>query len=231
MPSRKRGVDSGAGASYPPAMRLLIAFAALLYASAAAAQRAEDEPTAAPGSIAYGMIENANAEGVFELVHNGQVSVRHVGSGMRCDFERDGVRGSLWLFPGLPRGDDVGCHWQDPGNVNTAFYATRFAQPQTTAHHIEELEAHMRERGWAPRRLPTPPLLVAGAPEIAFQNFVYTMGQHQWFTSIAVMQMGAWTIRLRYSRPAADAQAIRDAEALVPLLFSGAFIEIREAQP
>lgn len=209
-------------------MRLLIALATLLYATGASAQ--EEAPTAAPGSIAYGMIENANAEGVFEIVHNGQVSVRHIGSGMRCDFERDGARGSLWLIPGLPRGDDVGCHWQDPGNVNTAFYATRFAEAPALERHIEDLEADMAQRGWAPRRLPTPPLAVNGVPEIAVQNYLYTMGRHQWFTSIAVAQMGAWTIRLRYSRPAADAQTIRNAEALVPSLFTGALLEIREAQ-
>ena len=65
------------------------------------------------------MIENAEASGVFELVHDGQVTLRHVGSGMICHFARDGEGGRLILYPNnLPRGDDVACEWRDGQRVH-----------------------------------------------------------------------------------------------------------------
>ena len=68
--------------------RLLLTLALALGTTPAFAQGTEEEPQAAPGSIAIGMIENADAIGIFDIVHNGQVSVRHLRSGLRCDFDR-----------------------------------------------------------------------------------------------------------------------------------------------
>lgn len=206
----------------------VIAFA--LMAAPAFAEPPEEELTAAPGSIAIGMIEEAAADGVFEIVHNGQVSVRHIGSGLRCDFMRDGAGGSLLVFPGFPRGDDVGCSYEEAGNVGMTVYATRHPHPPALQRHVEIAEKQMRERGGPPRRLRTEQLAEAGLPDTLAQNYTVKMGRHLWFASIMVAQVDAWTITLRYSRPVNDPQIIRDAEATVPMLFRSTVLEILDAR-
>jgi hypothetical protein len=208
-------------------MRLLPAAFILAagFRASALADPPEEELTAAPGSIAYGMIENADAEGVFELVHNGQVTVRHVGSGLVCHFMRDGAGGRLLLFPGLARGDDVGCDsMQD--RVSITLYATRYPPPWTLDQSIADAEAAIRQR--FPDAVPHVATLVD--PGLPFPrrtaHFIVTHNAERMFTSASVAQIGDWTIKLRYSAYAPDDAAARQAEIAAGLVFAGALEEI-----
>lgn len=194
--------------------RILCALALLALAPAAWAQD-EEEPLAAPGSIAEGMIENANADGVFELIHNGQVSVRHIGSGMRCDFLRDGANGRIVLFAGLPRGDNVACDSQE-GDATVTFYATRFPFETTLDEQLRAAEAAIRHVS------PDATAYQGQAQEIASDTlpahrsvqFIVTRNGQRLYTRAAIAQIGAWTIKLRYTAPAPDDEsAQRHAES------------------
>lgn len=190
--------------------RILCALALLALAPAAWAQD-EEEPAAAPGSIAEGMIDNANARGVFELIHSGQVSVRHIGSGMRCDFLRDGSNGRIVLFQGLPRGDNVACDSQE-GDATVTFYATRFPFETTLDEQIRAAEAAIRQ-------VSPDAALYLGETEIASDTlpahistqFILTRNGQRLYTRAAIAQIGAWTIKLRYTAPAPDDAAARRA--------------------
>lgn len=206
-------------------MRQLLFALALLIAAPAFA---EEAPTAAPGSIATGMIEQANAGGVFELVHNGQVSVRHVGSGLRCDFARDGAGGRLMLFPNLPRGDDVACDVQD-GGTYTTIYATRFPFPSTLDEQIAGAEGAIRSRFPAAQALePLTDVETIGLPPQRSVRFLVSRDGVQHFTSVSVAQVGPWTIKLRYTTPAPDAEAASRADLSANLAFASILRQIVE---
>lgn len=203
-------------------------FALALIASPAFADPPEEELTAAPGSIAYGMIEQANAEGVFDIVHNGQVSVRHLASGMRCDFERDGEGGQIILFAGLPRGDDVGCATESETEYFT-LYATRYPEPRTLDNLLNEAEAAIRQR-W-PDATPYPASLsvdVDGLPEQRLRHFVATVNGRRHFTSVGVAQMNGWSYKVRYTA-AIENDSLMQYELMVGMMLSSLLIEANEA--
>jgi hypothetical protein len=191
-------------------MRVLLCALALTLAAPAWAQ--EEEPTAAPGSIAIGMIENANADGVFDIIHNGQVSVRHLGSGLRCDFERDGAGGRIVLYPGLPRGDDVACDYND-GREFITLYATRFPYRTTVEEQINGAIEAIRTRFPDAQGLPpsTPDAAGRTPPRRSSQFIVMRNGQRM-YTYAGVAQVGDWIIKVRYSVFAADDAAARQGE-------------------
>lgn len=201
-----------------------------LIAAPAWADPPEEEPTAAPGSIAIGMIESADAEGVFELVHDGQVTVRHIGSGLTCRFARNGDGGNIALFPGLPRGDDVACEMND-GAERSTFYATRYAQLIPLDDLIRGVEAAMR-RVFVDARpyASTTALNVEGLPPSRTLELTFTRDGVRYFTYASVAQVGPWTIELRYSRPVADDADARQAELTADLLFAGALNDIIRAR-
>ncbi|MGD9817012.1 MAG: hypothetical protein AB7Q23_17575 [Hyphomonadaceae bacterium] len=184
--------------------RILCALALMALAPAAWAQD-ETEPTAAPGSIAEGMIEGADAQGVFEIVHNGHVSVRHVGSGMRCDFLRDGSDGRLVLFPGLPRGDNVACD-SHQGSAIVTFYATRFPFETTLDEQLRAAEAAIRQVSPDAAAYQGPEQEIASdtLPPHGSAQFIVTRNGQRLYTRAAIALVGAWTIKLRYTAPAAD---------------------------
>ncbi|MGE0046316.1 MAG: hypothetical protein AB7T08_11205, partial [Hyphomonadaceae bacterium] len=187
---------------------LLLAFASPVWAGppegeAAAAQ--EEELTAAPDSIDYGMIENAGADGVFESIPDGQVSVRHVGSGMVCRFEREG--GRLILFPGLPRGEDVGCDHSGAGQFVT-FYATRYPGGSTLESELASAVAAMqaRYRQMEPRTLEVN-VAPAGAvlPASRHARFLVTGPDGaRMYTRVSVAIVRGWSIKMRFSALAPD---------------------------
>ncbi len=209
--------------------RLICAFVlSVLTATPAFADPPEGEPTAAPGSIAIGMIERADAIGVFDIVHNGQVSVRHLGSGLRCHFMRDGAGGRLALFPGLPRGDDVACDMTD-GRESITLYATRLPFPSTLEQLLGSAIAalHSRFPGAQPYAATqetasdgiTPPLRTS-------QFLVWRADGARMYTRVSVAQVGAWVIKQRYTSLAPDDEAARHGEQTSSMNFAGVLGEI-----
>lgn len=218
--------------------RLLLSLAFALSAAPAFAQGTEDEPQAAPGSIATGMIEEADADGIFELVHNGQVSVRHIGSGLRCDFLRDGSGGRLIVFtptpsaapaqlPAIPRGDDVACEMNE-GGAQVRYFATRYPFGSTLEEQIAGVESAIRRRD--PRATPYPGQTIRntddGLPMRRTTRFIITHDGVRTFTSASVARIGDWILKLRYSAPAADDAAAAEADQMAASLFDGALQQI-----
>lgn len=206
--------------------QLVCALALLLSASPAWAQGTEEEPTAAPGSIGYGMIETADADGVFELVHDGQVTLRHVQSGLVCHFLRSGDGGRLLIFPGLRRGDDVACDFND-GREFITLYATRFPFRASLDEQIQGAEQAIHQR-FADA---TPfPVSADTSQETLLAHrtveFIVTREGARTYTRASIAQVGDWTIKLRYSVLAPDDDAARAGEQSAAAIFAGALQEI-----
>lgn len=205
----------------------LLAFA--LIASPAFADPPEEELTAAPGSIAYGMIEEANAGGVFDIVHNGQVSVRHLASGLRCDFERDGEGGSIAIFPGLPRGEDVACDTQSATEFVT-IYATRYPDGRGLADVLDGADAAIRNR--FPDATPAPAAVTINSdalPEQRARHFLVTIDGQRYFTSVAAAQANGWTYKVRLTTLIeANADMMRY-QLQAGLILTGILLELDEA--
>lgn len=200
------------------------------FVPSALADPPEEELTAAPGSIAYGMIEGADAEGVFELVHDGQVTLRHVGSGLVCHFRRDGEGGRLLLFAGLPRGDDVGCDSTD-GSESFTLYATRYGAATTVEAQMDNSRAELLQR--FPNAQPFAAASLApepGAPKQAVARFLIARPGDRLYSSISLAIIGDWTMLMRYSLIAPDDAALARAELASTGLFGEALDQVMQAQ-
>ncbi|MBX9746501.1 MAG: hypothetical protein K2X34_06340, partial [Hyphomonadaceae bacterium] len=179
----------------------------------------KDEETAAPGSIAIGMIEAANAEGVFEIVHNGQVSVRHIGSGLRCDFERSGDGGRLIVYPNATRGDDVACDFET-GNHDVTLYATRYPGPPTLDLPFADAVAAIEQVYPGARALePSYDVNTEGMPPHRAARFLLVKDGITYFSSVHIAQLGDWTIKQRYSVPVETAEQAVEADRAASLHF------------
>jgi hypothetical protein len=200
-------------------LRVLLCAFALTFATPAFADPPEGEITAAPGSIAIGMIENAEAEGVFDIVHNGQVSVRHIGSGMRCDFERNGEGGRIVIFPQLRRGDNVACDQHDDRQAIT-IYATRYPQQTNLREQIEIADGAILQRfaDATPYTIADPANASAPVPT-THVRYIVTWNDERSFTRASVAIIGDWTIKMRYSAYVADDAAARQAEETATQIF------------
>lgn len=220
--------------------RLLLSLAFAMSAAPAFAQGTEEEPQAAPGSIATGMIEQADAIGIFDIVHNGQVSVRHLRSGLRCDFDREG-NGRIIVFappPGapnadttIPRGDDVACDMTE-GQVHLRFFATRYPFGSTLEEQINGVETAILRRDPAAARQPGTVVRDTedGLPMRRTTRFILTQNGTRIFTSASVARIGDWILKLRYTAPAADDAAAARADANAALAFDAALRQIIDAR-
>lgn len=217
--------------------QLLLTLALALSAAPAFAQDAEEAPQAAPGLIATGMIEQADADGIFDLVHNGQVSVRHLGSGLRCDFNRDGSGGRIIVFgppAGAPpspnaiqRGDDVACDMTE-GGVQIRTFATRYPFGSTLEEQITGVEAAIRHRDPEAVRYPGPTVRNTedGLPLRRSTRFIIVHDGARLFTRASVARIGDWILKLRYTAPAPDDDAAAEADTAADAAFDLTLREI-----
>lgn len=204
----------------------LLAFA--LVASPAFADPPEEELTAAPGSIAYGMIEEANADGVFDIVHNGQVSVRHLASGMRCDFARDGAGGEILILGEAPRGDNVACRTVDTRESFTLF-ATRYPDGRSLDEALAAAETALLER--FPNARPhaaDDAASEAGLPARRVSHFIAVVNGRRALTSVALAQANGWTYMVRYAA-VVEREDLRAQEAAAGVLLTGLLLELEGA--
>lgn len=218
--------------------QLLLTLALALSAAPAFAQGTEAAPQAAPGSIALGMIEAVRGEGIFEIVHNGQVTVRHTRSGLTCHFARDGG-GRLIIFepqrdpvrpdrePTIPRGDDVACEMNE-GGAQVRYFATRYPFGSTLEEQLAGVEAAIRRRDGSATSYPGETLRTSndGLPDRRSARFIVTENGTRTFTRASVARVGDWIVKLRLSAPAPDDAAAARADQLADSLFDGALAEI-----
>ena len=224
--------------------QLLLTLALAMGAAPAFAQGTEAEPQAAPGSIAIGMIEAVRGEGIFEIVHNGQVAVRHARSGLTCHFARDGAGGRLIIFepqrdppfpdrePAIPRGDDVACEMNE-GGAQVRYFATRYPFGSTLEEQLSGVEAAIRRRDANALRYPGETLRTSndGLPDRRSARFIVTENGTRTFTRASVARVGDWILKLRLSAPAPDDAAAAQADQLADSLFDGALTEIIAPRP
>jgi hypothetical protein len=218
--------------------RLLLSLAIALSGAPALAQGTEAEPQAAPGSIGYGMIEQANAGGIFELVHDGQVTLRHTRSGLICHFLRNGEGGRVIVFDPpadparraevtIPRGDDVACEMNE-GGAHVRYFATRYPFGSTLDEQIAGVEEAIRRRSADAVRYPGQASRNTddGLPLRRSTRFIINQQGVRTFTRASVARVGDWILKLRYSAPAPDDAAAAQADQAADLLFDGALGEI-----
>ncbi|MBK6703321.1 MAG: hypothetical protein IPG56_05805 [Caulobacteraceae bacterium] len=218
--------------------RLLLSLAFALSAPPAFAQGTEEEPQAAPGSIAIGMIEQVDGDGIFDLVHDGAVTVRHTRSGLICRFLRNGDGGRLIIFnpptdPAhsaeitIPRGDDVACEMEE-GGAHIRYFATRYPFGSTLDEQIAGVEAAIRGRNANATRYPGESTRNTedGLPLRRTTRFIITQQGVRTYTRASVARVGDWILKLRYSAPAPDDAAAAHADQAADRLFDGALDEI-----
>jgi hypothetical protein len=175
-----------------------------VFAGAASAQSERFE-------AARAMIERAQASGVFEpLEDDNVIMVRHAASGMVCLFSSDNRRAELMLFSsGLPRGDDVGCI-RDSQDLWTTLYATRYAQPMSAEQALGEAVAGIQNRFQDAQRTPAIiQMSTESLPPLHVAHFFVTLEGDRWITSALVAQSGDWILKVRYTAPAPDEDAVR----------------------
>jgi hypothetical protein len=223
-------------------MRSLLLSLALALSPAPApafAQGTEAAPQAAPGSIAIGMIEAVRGEGIFEIVHNGQVAVRHTRSGLTCQFARDGGGGRLIIFEpqrdpafpnresAIPRGDDVACEMTE-GAAQVRYFATRYPFGSTLEEQLSGVGAAIRRRDRSAAHYPGETLRTSsdGLPDRRSARFIVTENGARTFTRASVARVGDWILKLRLSAPAPDDAAAAQADQLADSLFDGVLQEI-----
>lgn len=173
------------------------------------------------------MIEEAVADGVFEIVHNGQVSVRHVGSGMRCDFARDGAGGEILILAEAPRGDKVACRYMDARESYT-LYATRYPDGRGLDEALAAAEVALLER-FTSARLHTAPEAPSGSAELParrVRHFIGVKNGRRFLTSVALAQANGWTYMVRYAA-VVQCEDLRSQEAAASTLLTGLLMETR----
>jgi hypothetical protein len=203
--------------------RLALALALVLAASPAYA-----DP---PASAAQGLIAEARAEGVFEAVPAERgVVVRHTRSGLVCRL-RAGAANRLLIFPQAARGEDVACETRN-ARESITLYATRYSIEAPLDEQIRGVEAAIRQR--FPDAEPVAAAMVISSdalPPHRTTQFIVRPDGVRTYTRASVAQVGQWTIKLRYSITAPDAEAARQGELAANLAFTAALREIAAQRP
>lgn len=195
--------------------QLLCALAlAALSATPAFADEPEGELNASPGAIATGLIGDSNAEGVFEVYPSEHdVVVRHIRSGLICRMPENNAN-RLIIFPQAARGEDVACETTD-GHETIRLFATRFPFATTLRAQIDGASAVITRQHPDARPFPFSTAIAAtGLPESSSAHFIVTNDGVRTYTRVSVAIIGEWVIKMRYTSPAADDTAAREAAQL-----------------
>lgn len=207
--------------------QLLCALAlAALSASPARADPPEGELQASPGAIATGLIGDSGADGVFEVYPSEHdVVVRHIRSGLICRMPEDHAN-RLIVFPQAARGEDVACETSD-GRETIRVFATRFSFPTTLQAQIDGASAAIvRQHPDAhPINLSTA-VALTGLPESRSAQFIISNGGVRTYTRVSVAVINGWVFKMRYTAPAADDTAAREAAQLSGRFWAGVLQEL-----
>lgn len=210
---------------------LLCTLALMLAAAPALADPPEGELRAASGSLGLELIDAASADGVFELLPSGPhtIVLRHPASGLVCRFGVDDPN-RLVIFPQAARGEDVACETEE-GGAAIRLFATRYSFATTVTEQIEGAGGVIERLypGAQPFRIPQP-ISESGLP--AHRTIAYLVERQgvRSLTSASVAQIGDWVFKLRYTAPAADAEAARAAANAAERAFAATLREIVETR-
>ena len=191
--------------------RLVCALAFVLIARPAWGQGSEGEPAASIGSLASGLIGEADAEGVFDIVPaEHEIAMRHTRSGLVCRMDPNGAN-RLIIFPEAARGEDVACETTN-GHATIKLYATRFSFHTTMAEQISGSAAALRQH--YPDAQPfqmSSRASMGGLPPNQTAHFLVRESGVQQYTRVSVAMIRGWVFKLRYTAPAASDDAARQA--------------------
>ena len=207
--------------------QLFCALAFALIAAPAWAQGTEEEPQASVGSLASGLIGDADAEGVFDIVPaEHQVAVRHTRSGLVCRMDPNGAN-RLIIFPEAARGEDVACETSD-GNATIKLYATRFSFRTNVADQLAGSATAIQHH--FPDARPFQMTLRASAdglpPSQTAHFLVHEANGPQQYTRVSVAMIHGWVFKLRYTAPAANDAAAQQAALVADRVWAEALSEI-----
>ncbi|MEZ6023447.1 MAG: hypothetical protein R3C16_08580 [Hyphomonadaceae bacterium] len=197
--------------------RMICALALMMLATPAFADPAED------GATAGALIAESRAQGVFELLaaEANTIVVRHPRSGLICRLGADNAN-RLLIFPQAARGEDVACETND-GSEYVTLYATRFTVEAPLDELMRGIEAAVRHR--FPEAQPVSGARASGGQRAL--HFLVMQDGVRYYTGAYVAQHNGWTIKLRYSAPAPDAEALQRGQNTAALAFQAAFSEVR----
>lgn len=191
---------------------LLCALALSLIALAPArADPPTGELNASPGALASGMIGDANAEGVFEVVPDEHlIAVRHSRSGLVCRLDPNNAN-RLVIYPQAARGEDVACESRSDGGESIKLIATRYSVEAQLSVQIQLTSDLIRRQFPDARELPpvAPPAAGAANRTIAF---MVTRDGVATYTRASIAVIGQWSYSLRYSVPATTPAAAARAQ-------------------
>ncbi|WP_395645629.1 hypothetical protein [Terricaulis sp.] len=193
---------------------------AALSASPALAQ-VEEELDASVGAIASGLIGDSDAEGVFEVYPaEHDVVVRHIRSGLICRMPETSAN-RLIIFPEAARGEDVACETSD-GRETIRIFATRFSFATTLRAQIDGAAAVIqRQHPDAQPFTAATAIADSGQPASRTAQFIIAANGARSYTRVSVALVDGWVIKLRYTAPAANDAAAREAAQLSGRYWAG----------
>lgn len=195
--------------------------AAALGAAPALAEPARSQPVAARQ-----IINAADAGDLFTpLPGDRGARARHAASGLICAFGADG--GRILVFPGLPRGDDVGCDAASPAGAAT-LYATRYPMTTDIEAHLDGAIRSIHAR--YPAAQPYAASARAAEDGSRSARFVNEAADGaRLYTRVSLALIDGWVIKMRYSAPAADDAAVAAADAAADQLWADTLATIAAA--
>jgi|CXWL01.1.fsa_nt_gi hypothetical protein len=208
-------------------MRRLLCVLAFV-ATPAFANPPEAELNASHGALSDGLIADAGAEGVFEIVPaQHMIAVRHIRSGLICRMAPENAN-RLILFPRAARGEDVACETSNE-HETVRLFATRFSLETNLDQQIVGAAAAIRAHfPNAQSYEATLDIASDSLPPSRTAQFLATQADGaRLYTRASVAQIGDWMIKLRYTAPAPDDAAAREGERMSNSIWRAAFQEIR----
>lgn len=190
--------------------RISMAAAIWLIAGAAAAQEPPAEPKATPQEIAEAraradrLIADADAAGIFvNATDDGMARATHVASGMTCSFD-GGPEDRIHIFPGTPRGDDVGCISRDEAlDIDLTLYATRYrplpGQDEVLAGARQAIENRWPDAEAYTASLPS--MTVEGQQPTGSAAYKIQLNGAHKLTLVLVSHRGEWSFKARATGP------------------------------
>lgn len=191
-----------------------LAFVAALLAAPAAWAQEDAPPTpaqiAAAKAHADAVISKADAGAFFvNITTTDAALVRHIPSGMTCEFVSMDDRDVIRLYdsvPGaIPRGDDVSCGtWV--GRTYVTVFATRYPE-RAAREDILDSSVGSLMRNWPdarPYRGELQYFLLDGQTEPLMAAFDVELEGQQVRSMILVQHVGDWSFKARATGPASD---------------------------
>lgn len=197
--------------------RISMAAAIWLIAGAAAAQqapagKATAQEIAEARTRVDRLIADADAAGIFvnATEDDGRARATHVPSGMTCSFD-GGPEDRIHIFPGTPRGDDVGCVSRDEAlGIDLTLYATRY-RPMPNQDEVLAGARQAIENRWPDAEAYTaalPSMTMEGQQPTGSAAYKIQLGGERKLTMVLVSHRGEWSFKARSTGPYDEPTAV-----------------------